>query len=113
VDAHKLKRTGHKLFHGKQEAAQMASPDKAMAIEWLRRQLLGLPTGTTLGEAIKMGNFYVPETPDGAVKALNALEKMEAQIRSKNTEIKQIKRCHFSEPAAAVQNHGACHSPMN
>jgi hypothetical protein len=88
---HGLRRDGGRLFHGRQEAARMGPPENAAAMEWLRRQLLCLPAGTTLGEAMRMDGFFVPETLGAAEGALGALEQTEAEARGKLLEIKRLR----------------------
>jgi hypothetical protein len=89
ANVHKLKRIGHELFHGNRIAARISPHEKPMALEWLRRQLLCLPEGTTLGQAMRMNDFRIPETPESAEKAFKSLERMEASVREKIAQAEQ------------------------
>jgi type I restriction-modification system DNA methylase subunit len=87
----KLERVGHTLFYGKREAVSLTTTENEAAVEWLRRQLLNLPEGITLGEVLQMNDFKIPDTPEHAAKALKALEEMELLTTGKIAEITQIR----------------------
>ncbi|MBI1889425.1 MAG: N-6 DNA methylase [Burkholderiales bacterium] len=88
---HKLVRSGHRLFSGKQEVAQIAPSEPELAIEWLRRQFQTFPEGTTLGE-IEQAKPLIPETPELAEKALALLVKEEQRVAGLLAEIKETRQ---------------------
>lgn len=87
---HKLVRSGHRLFSGKQEVAQIAGSEPEMAMEWLRRQFLTFPEGTTLGE-IEHAKPQIPDKPEYAEKALCLLIQEEQRVAGLLADIKQTR----------------------
>jgi hypothetical protein len=71
----------------------LSLPDSAPpeALEWLRRQLSGLASGTTLVMAEARG-VRVPESPAEAKRALGLLEAQEAEVGEKIAEFQKLKR---------------------
>lgn len=88
---HKLNRVDHRLFVGKQEVARLPSTAPLEAMEWLRRQWLQYPEGTTVGEMEAL-NPLVPETPALAVKALAQIEAEELKVAEMLSQIDGARR---------------------
>ncbi|WP_158934067.1 class I SAM-dependent DNA methyltransferase [Burkholderia sp. S171] len=82
----KLIRSGHRLFLGKQQVAHIAASAPEEAIEWLRRQLLTFPEGTTLGEVDAL-NPQIPSTPALAKQALSLLILEEQRVKNLQEQI--------------------------
>lgn len=87
----KLTRVDHRLFAGKQEIARLPSSVPEEAMEWLRRQWLLLPEGTTMGEMVAL-NPLIPETPALAAKALSQLDAEEQRVTVLIAKISQARR---------------------
>lgn len=75
----KLIRVDDRLFSGRQEVARLPSNAPEEAMEWLRRQWLLFPEGTTVGE-MEANNPLIPETPALAAKALAQLLAEEQKV---------------------------------
>ena len=86
-----LERDGRVLRSGRREALRIPDSVPEQAAEWLRRQLLTLPTGTTLG-TIEDKKFLIPETPELAAKSLAHLTKQEQQASAMLAEIHAIRK---------------------
>jgi hypothetical protein len=88
----KLTRVNHRLCSGKQEAASIPSTEPEAAMEWLRRQFLMLPTGTTLGEIESNLKPSLPETPALAEKALAIVLGEEAKVSAELQKLIDLKK---------------------
>jgi hypothetical protein len=67
----KLIRVNHRLFSGKQEVARIPATAPEEAMEWLRRQWLLFPDGTTVGD-MELNNPLIrrPSTRSQSVRAV-------------------------------------------
>jgi hypothetical protein len=91
ADITALKLKGTSLFRGKAEIIALPGGTSAKALEWLRRQFSALGEGTTFQMAEASG-LDIPASPADAEKALEALEKQEAEVRAKIEEFHKLRK---------------------